>query len=181
MPLQIKKNMKLAYIILAVIFFSGHLSAQKKPAALNANLTSAKSTNNRIIWPQDLMANVNAKILLTDLDKFYPPNPAIQNRWISKNISKYIGKPEQIKQIFYFSGKIYADCKICKKDCKGECIPDSSSKCICLFKSPSYDPNLKEQKSDTLISFIFFSNEKMDDDAAIKLISKVTEKKTKAK
>lgn len=173
--------MKLVYLILGIVFFSGHLSAQKKPLAPNANLILAKSTINRLIWPQDLMSSVNAQALLADLDKINPPVPAIQNRWISRNISNYISKPDQVKQTFFFSGKRFADCKNCKKDCKGECLSDTSSKCICLFQSAGYDPNLKEQKTDTLISYIFFSNEKMDDAAAMKLISKAAEKPSKTK
>lgn len=132
--------MKLFTLFLGLIILSGPLRAQKSMTPLTSNLNMSKSNINRLIYPGTLLTPVNAQAMVADLDKLNAPDEAGLKTWLAANFKRYGVEPDQIKQIAIYNSRQFADCTICKKHCKGRCVQDPGSDCVCMYKS---EPNLR--------------------------------------
>jgi len=159
---------------MGLIFFSGPLGAQKTPAVLTSNLNLSKSNINRLIYPGNLLTPVNAQALLADLDKINPPDEAGLKTWLVANFKRFGVDPGQVKQISIYNGKQFKDCTICKQNCKGRCVKDPGSDCVCMYKS---DPNLRVSEQTRTIKIIYFSGSMTEESGLMELLAKAMESK----
>jgi hypothetical protein len=164
--------MKLFSLFLGLVFVSGPLGAQKTPAILASNLNLSKSNINRLIYPGNLLTPANAQALLADLDKINPPDEAGLKTWLAANFKRFGIEPGQIKQMVIFNGKQFADCTICKQNCKGRCVKDPGSDCVCMYTS---EPNLRVTDQSRPIKIIYFSGTVSETADLMEVIAKVFE------
>src|SRR4030095_3970932 len=140
--------MKYILLVLGVLFLFGHLTAQKNETVLTSNLNLSKSNINRLVYSGNMVTSTNAQSLLTDFEKANLPDEAAMKTWLAANFKRYSINPDQVKEVFIFSGRQYADCTDCKKTCKGRCVQDPGSDCVCMYHNPPSDPNLRTAQPD---------------------------------
>ena len=166
--------MKLTYLFLGAMFFIGQLSAQKSPVVTTSNLNLSKSNINRLVYPANTLTAANAQALLAELENGNLTDQAKQKSWLCSNFRKFGVSPDVIKQIFIFAARQFEDCTICKKNCKGRCIQDPGTDCVCVQHS---EPNLRISKDKASPAIILLSSAMMDEAAAIGLVAKKMEEK----
>jgi hypothetical protein len=115
------------------------------------------------------MTSVTSQSLLSELEKSKPTDVAAMKTWLATNFKRLGIDAALIKQIFIFANRQFEDCTICKKNCKGRCVQDPGSDCVCISHS---EPNLKISKA-----ILFLSSTMMDESAAIELVAKKMEEK----
>lgn len=170
--------MKVYLLFLGLVFTSNPMEAQKTPAVLTSNLNLSKSNINRLIYPRNLLTPANAQALLADLDKINPPDEAGIKTWLAANFKRFGIDPDKVKQISIYNGKQFADCTICKKNCKGRCVQDPGSDCVCMYKS---EPNLRTTESTRPIHIIYFSDQVSEEAGLLDLMAKAMESKPSTK
>jgi len=142
--------------------------SQKIPVTQASNLNLSKSNINRLIYPSALITAANAQLLLDDLEKAGAMDATRQKTWLASNFKRFGIDPVKVKQVSIFSGRQYADCTICKDNCKGRCVQDPGADCVCVSHS---DPNLRIAPNEKVLNYIFLSTELTEDPAALELIS----------
>jgi len=163
--------MKSTFLVLGFLFLFGHLFSQKGQVTLTSNLNLSKSNINRLIYPANMLTSANAQSLLVELEKINPPDEAGKKMWLAANFKRFGMEPDQIKQIFFFSGRQYADCTSCKKSCKGRCVQDPGADCVCVYTNPPSEPNLRMAQTEKPLTIIFLSTGMMEEAAAMELVS----------
>ncbi|HNR06341.1 MAG TPA: hypothetical protein PKM27_03440 [Saprospiraceae bacterium] len=167
-----------SYFILGLWMFAGICLAQKPAAPLTSNLNLSKSNINRLIYPEPLLTAVNARLLLADLEKINPPDEAGLKTWLVANFKRFGIQPDQVKQIVIYSSRSYSDCTICKKNCKGHCVQDPGSDCVCIHKS---EPNLRTIDQGKAGNVIYFSLSAVGEKEALdKILNTIQAQKTAA-
>ena len=154
--------------ILCSFIFYGLCLAQKPPVPMTSNLNLSKSNINRLIYPAPLLTAANAQRLLAELDKINDPDEAGLKTWLAANFKRFGIQQEQVKQIVIYSSRTFSDCTICKKNCKGHCVQDPGSDCVCIHKS---EPNLITTETAKAGAVIFLSLSMVDETGALDLIS----------
>jgi hypothetical protein len=154
--------------IIMMMFFLGHLAAQKNPTIQASNLNLSKSNINKLIYPPNTLTEVKAQALLMELEKNNLPDETAMKTWLAANFKRFGVVPDQIKQIFIFSGRQYEDCTICKKNCTGRCVQDPGSDCVCVSHS---EPNLRTVQTGKAVKLIYLSAESMEEATAMELVS----------
>ncbi len=143
--------------------------AQKNLTELTSNLNLSKSNINRIVYPISLLSPVNAALLLKEFDQTKIDEPDAMKKWLAANFKRFGVNADKVKQLDIYSFRQYEDCTICKKNCKGHCIQDPGTDCVCVHKS---EPNLRsipeQGKSGTII---YMSLNSLQDDEVIGTIS----------
>jgi hypothetical protein len=162
--------MKSAFLILGLTILVSQLPAQKIPSQTAVNLNSSKSNAYRAFYQTNLLTSTKAQSLLTELEKNKPADVAAMKTWLAANFKRLGIDATSIKQTFIFANRQFEDCTICKKNCKGRCVQDPGSDCVCISHS---EPNLKISKA-----IIFFSSSIIDETAAIELVAKKMEEKS---
>lgn len=163
--------MKTTYLMLGFLFLFGQLFSQKGQVTMTANLNLSKSNINRLIYPGNILSPAKAQSLLADLEKANPPDEAAQKTWLAANFKRFGIAPEQIKEIFFFAGRQYADCTSCMKSCKGRCVQDPGSDCVCVYHNPPSEPNLRTTQSEKSFTIIFLSAGMMEEATAMETVS----------
>lgn len=135
---------------------------------MTSNLNLSKSNINRLIYSSQLLTAANAQALLADLDKINPPDEAGLKTWLAANFKRFGIRQDQVKQIVIYSSRQFSDCTICKKNCKGHCVQDPGSDCVCIHKS---EPNLRTTESVKTGRVIYLSLFMVDEAGALDLIS----------
>lgn len=154
--------------ILGSLIFTSICLAQKSPAPLTSNLNLSKSNINRLIYPAPLLTAANAQRLLADLEKINPPDEAGLKTWLVANFKRFGIQQDQVKQIVIYSSRQFSDCTICEKNCKGRCVQDPGSDCVCIHKS---EPNLRTTETVKPGTVIYLSLSPVDEAGALDLIS----------
>lgn len=160
--------MKPMYLLFVIMMVYGQIFSQKNLTVQSANLNLSKSNINRLIYPSTLISQANAQLLVDDLEKAGAMNVERQKTWLASNFKRFGIDSALVKQISIFSGRQYADCTICKKNCKGRCVQDPGADCVCISHS---EPNLRLAQPEKLLNFIFLSTEVTDDAAAMEAIA----------
>ena len=160
--------MKPIYLLFVILLGCGQMFSQKIPTAQTANLNLSKSNINRLIYPPTLISQANAQLLVDELEKAGVMDVERQKTWLASNFRKFGIDSAQVKQISIFSGRQYADCTICKKNCKGICVQDPGADCVCISHS---EPNLRKAQSKQMMTYIFLSTEVTDDVTATEQIA----------
>ena len=175
--------MKSIYITFGIVIFFNSLSAQKEPTTLSANLNLSKSNINKLVYPATLITAANATLLLKDLENANLADQLAMKTWLAANFKRFSIDASKVKQITIFPSRQYEDCAICKKNCKGRCVQDPGSDCVCIYHS---DPNLKvadpknvrttadikTESSGKAGNIIYLSMETIAEESAIELLAK---------
>ncbi|HUR30656.1 MAG TPA: hypothetical protein VMZ69_04440, partial [Saprospiraceae bacterium] len=72
------------------------------------------------------------------------------------------------KQTLVYSFRQYADCSVCKQNCKGRCVQDPGADCICYYHS---EPNLRMAQSERTGSMILLSQDTTQEGSDLELLS----------
>jgi hypothetical protein len=147
--------MKKLPVFLLLLLASMHVFSQKNLTVQSANLNMSKSNINRVIYGPGLITSTNAQLLLDELDKT-PMDEAQLKMWVAANFKRFGVDSALVKQTFVYSFRQYADCKVCTQHCKGRCVQDPGSDCICYFHS---EPNLRIVQSERPGKIILLSPE----------------------
>jgi len=160
--------MKPIYLVLGMLFLYGQVVSQKNPSTLASNLNLSKSNINRLIYPSTLVTQANAELLLVDVEKMGPTDPVILKNWLTANFKRFGIESKQVKQISIYTGRQYADCRNCEKNCKGRCVQDPGADCVCISHS---EPNVRTAQAERTVTFIFLCTEMIDDATAMDLVA----------
>ncbi len=160
--------MKTFNLSLGLFLITIQIAAQKTQAPLASNLNLSKSNINRLIYPGSLLTSTNAQALLADLDKINPPDEAGLKTWLVANFKRFGVDPDKVKQISIYATRQFTDCTICKKNCKGKCVQDPGTDCVCIHKS---DPNLRMSEGGKPGAVIYLSGTTVEETAALEAIS----------
>lgn len=126
--------------------------SQRKQAINTSNLKSTKSSNYSIYYPIDISEN-SISSLLNALEKKGVSDPAETKNWIFENAATFGIKMNSIRNMKIYSSRQFADCSVCKKNCKGRCVDDWRADCVCVSTS---EPNLRTNESNAGMSQILF-------------------------
>ena len=175
--------MKSTYLLIGLLVYLFPLYAQKELTTLTSNLNLSKSNINKLVYPGALINAANATLLLKGLENSNLADQAAMKNWLAANFKRFGVDSSKVKQILIFPLRQYADCTICKKNCKGRCVQDPGSDCVCIHHS---DPNLKvadpksvratavtkDEDSSKAGNIIYLSIETIAEEAAIELLAK---------
>lgn len=140
-------------------------SAQKSNSLHTSNLNLSKSNVNRIVYDSN-ESSLNVRginELLVQLEKINFQSEGDLKSWLRQNINRFGMNAEDIKSIQVFSFREFGDCTGCKKVCKGRCVQDPGSECVCYYRS---EPNLRESNpaGGMLRNYVFLSAKSLSEE-----------------
>ncbi|HJW30069.1 MAG TPA: hypothetical protein VJ508_12595, partial [Saprospiraceae bacterium] len=151
-------------IFLLTLLSALTLSAQKGITTQTSNLNLSKSNINRLIYPSSIATQDKMDLLLSELDGKGQLDSVALKKWLVANFNRFRIDGSKVKQITILTGRQFEDCTICKKNCKGRCVQDPGSDCVCYQHS---EPNLRMAAPQKTFNVILLSEQATDEVTAL--------------